>query len=181
MTSGSKYVIDIAVLCDSGKVKSAMKCPCPSCIFSDLLAYGAGGGCYRNTDGWLAASWLVIQCERAELARHVRDADQANAPCVSKVPTALPCADSEPPAATTIRRRAPGRWSTVQRSACTNGRINERYTTILTLIGQVAPVQWLYVERVAQHRACLALPPSLFISVKLYKAYNNNSWILSNL
>lgn len=91
MTSGSKYVIDIAVLCDSGKVKSAMKCPCPSCIFSDLLAYGAGGGCYRNTDGWLAASWLVIQCERAELARHVRDADQANAPCVSKVPTALPC------------------------------------------------------------------------------------------
>lgn len=34
-----------------------MKCPCPSCIFSDLLAYGAGGVCCRNTD---RARWSMM-------------------------------------------------------------------------------------------------------------------------
>lgn len=65
----------ITVLCDSGKVMSAMNRPCSCCIFSDLLVY-SGEQCRLNTDGVAPPAWLAIPSERAELARYQRCCDR---------------------------------------------------------------------------------------------------------
>lgn len=79
-SAGSEHLIYHYVLCDSGKVMSAMNRSGSRRIFSDLLVYLRLA---VSTEYWWCRSgrcWLTIQNERAELARHPRYCDRPRRP-----------------------------------------------------------------------------------------------------
>lgn len=162
-----------------------MKCPCPSCIFSDLLAYGAGGVCCRNTD---RARWSMMisdsvwargisaPCPRCGAGKHTSYKQSSN-------DLALP--------AIRCRRILP-RWPDVHPiamvnipSICANDH-TEQCMIYHNYIDSLNTSQLVLFVKCCMYRACrsghgLSLPPSCSSPWIRTKSANYNTWILSDL